>query len=43
MNHEYDVIFIAEEDAVAAEDKDAEGGCRQPKKAEITSSMKLPI
>lgn len=32
MNHEYDVIFIAEEDAVAAEDKDAEGGPEQPKK-----------
>ena len=30
MNHEYDVIFIAEEDAVAAEDKDAEGGPEQP-------------
>ncbi len=33
MNHEYDVIFIAEEDAVAAEDKDAESGPEQPKKS----------
>lgn len=33
MNHEYDVIFIAEEDAAAAEDKDVEGSPEQPKKS----------
>ncbi|MDE6363117.1 MAG: chromosomal replication initiator protein DnaA [Lachnospiraceae bacterium] len=32
MNHEYDVIFIAEEDA-AAEDKDVEDSSEQPKKS----------